>query len=47
MVGLAPRAPGNCALSAPWGTSVRPLNFPVSGQRGASVASGAICIYTP
>jgi hypothetical protein len=27
--GLAPRAPRNCAPSAPWGASVRPLNFTV------------------
>jgi hypothetical protein len=37
VVCLAPRAPGNCAPSAPWvGASVRPLNFPVSRHRGSS-----------
>jgi hypothetical protein len=34
VVGLAPRALRNCAPSALWGASVRPLNFTVRRMAG-------------
>jgi len=39
VVCLAPRALGDCAPSAPWGASVRPLNFTVRGSQLTAVPS--------